>query len=187
MTEHTPAADSPPQRGVIYTLGCGELLPEHLCRRLMSLDVSFVVDVRSAPFEISRPDLYPSALKGLLEAQEIRVVSMSDTLGDRPEDVSVYVQGGKHIDYQRCRQRPWFQRGVERLHKAYSLGLRVCVLGREPDPCKSHLARAIGEALWELHGVELKHLTASGPLLCQHEVRRIVVGQWGQPMHLSWA
>lgn len=176
----------PTPASAIYTLGCGEMLPEHICRRLESLEVEFIVEVRSKPFAIDRPDLYPSQLQALFEEREFKYLDMSAQLGDRPEDLSVYARGGQRIDYQKCRQRAWAQEGLARLLKAYELGLRLCLLGREPDPCKSHLARFIGESLWEDHHIESRHLTAGGSWMSQADVRQ-QLARWNEPIDLSAA
>lgn len=176
----------PTSAGAIYTLGCGEMLPEHICRRLESLDVEYIVEVRSKPFAIDRPDLYPSHLQTLFEERAFKYLDMSAQLGDRPEDLSVYARGGQRVDYQKCRQRSWAMEGIQRLHKAYTLGLRLCLLGRQPDPCKSHLARFIGEALWDEHQIESRHLTAGGSWMSQADVRQ-QLARWNELISLSAA
>lgn len=183
MSQEQPQPSSP-TAGVIYTIGVGELLAEHLCRRLESLEVEFVIDVRSPPFSIDRPDLYPSQLERVFTEHELRYVNMSDQLGDRPKDVSVYTRGGQRVDYRKCRQRDWAKEGLSRLLKAYQLGLRICLLGRHPDPCHSHVARFIGEAIWDEHQIEARHLMASGSWSTQNDIRQLLA-RWGQELHLS--
>ncbi len=177
--------DEAPLEPAIYTMGCGDLLREHLLRRLQHRRITHVVDLRSAPFEFSRRDLMPPALHSFLAEHDIKYLYLGDSLGDRPEDVSVYLQGGAQIDYLRCRERAWAQAALDRLMRAHDLGFRLMLLGREADPCRCMRARLVGRMLLE-RGVSPRHITAFDSLMTQAQVLRVITRIWREDPTLSW-
>lgn len=182
MTSH----DSPPEdSGVLYTMGCGDMLREHISRRCESLGVTFIVDVRSPPFEYGRSALNPRPLSEFLAQREIKYVDMHEGLGDRPADLSLWVQQGRTVDYERYAQRLSAQDSLDRLVEAYNMGLRICVLDREPDARKSHRARFIGYCMKQ-RGIHVKHLEPAGAWRSQDEVERIAGMLWKRSFRFSW-
>lgn len=177
--------NAPELAGAIYTLGTGDMLLEHISRRCEALGVEYLIDLRSPPYDFNRRDLFPHPLSEYLAERDIRYVNMHQTLGDRPEDVSVYVQGGRRVDYRKCYDRPWALQGMQRLLHAHELGLRICLLDREPDPRKSHRARFLGPWLAQ-HNIATRHLAPSGAWLTQREVEHLIETVWDQKTYLAW-
>lgn len=169
----------------IYTLGTGDMLLEHISRRCECLGVEYIIDLRSPPYDFGRKDLWPKPLHDYLAEREIRYVNMHQSLGDRPDDISVYVQSGRRIDYRKCYDRQWAQQGLQRILNAYELDLRICLLDREADPRKSHRARFIGPWLAQ-QNIPVRHLATSGTWLTQREVEHMIESVWTQKTHLSW-
>jgi len=160
------------QGAAIYTLGIGDLFVENLARWLEAREVEYLIDIRSPPYRIDRPELEPGALSKLLKARETKYLNLNKQLGDRPKDIAL--RSGGLIDYRRYRARAYAREGLERIEKAWELGARICVLGREADPVISHRARLIGQELHE-RGYTIRHLTHQGSRLMTHaELLRVL-------------
>lgn len=154
-------------QGVLFTIGTGDLLLPHLSRRLEYRDISHVIDVRTSPFALHRMDVMPDSLDAHLAERGIRYVNLSESLGDRPRDVSVFVQG--HIDPARYWSRPWAQEGLTRLFNAYQQGLRVAILDRDDDVYTAHRAVCLGA--WLLRqDIDPRHITLFDHELSQRGV-----------------
>lgn len=141
-------------QGVVFTIGAGDLSLEHLSRRIEYRDISYVIDVRTRPVALYSPQ--HEALDAHLGERGIRYVDLSESLGDRPRDVSVFVQG--ELDPARFWSRPWAQEGLTRLFNAYQQGLRIAILDRDDDLLSSHRARCLGAWLWR-QDIEPRHIT----------------------------
>lgn len=167
----------------IYTLGVGDYFLDNIARVIESREVEYVIDVRSPPHSFLREELFPDVLEPYLFARGTRYLNLSDKLGDRPSDVSLLGHGGV-IDYQRYRQRDQAQLGLDRIEAAWKMGCRVCVLGREPDPVRSHRARLVGHGLYE-RGLRVRHLLHQGGKLMTHEELLQFVWNVRQTIHRS--
>ena len=175
MTRH--ASMFSPQGGALYTLGCGHMLGERVVTTLEAREVGFVFDLRSPPFDLSRPDLEPDALGARFEAAGTRYVRAHEELGDRPQDISLYVESGARIDYTKYAARESAKRMLARLEDAWQGGYRVALLGRTSDPALAHRARFVSEALYQRAGIVARHLVVMGSSTISHtEVRRMI---WG--------
>ena len=97
----------------------------------------------------------------------------------------MWFQQGRTIDYERYAQRLSAQACIDRLVEAYTMGLRICVLDREPDARKSHRARFIGHRL-RLRGVDVRHLEPAGAWRSQDEVERISGMLRKRSFRFSW-
>jgi hypothetical protein len=81
------------------------------------------------------------------------------------------------VDYEACRQRPAFRRGIERLGTAWEQGQRLALLCSESRPQDCHRSKLLGVALAE-EGIEVMYLDEDGTPLTQQEVMdRLLGGQ----------
>lgn len=160
------------QGAAIYTLGVGDLFVENLARWLEPREVEYLIDLRSPPYRIDRPELEPEELSRYLKARGTKYLNLSKKLGDRPKDIAL--RSGGLIDYRKYRTRSYAREGLERIERAWELKSRVCILGREADPVLSHRARLIGQELHE-RGYTIRHLTHQGSRLMTHaELLRVL-------------
>ncbi|HTQ61467.1 MAG TPA: DUF488 domain-containing protein [Candidatus Solibacter sp.] len=120
----------------IYTIGYGGRSIEDLLATLKRERVRFLIDVRSNPVSQFNPDFSADPLRGKLQSIGIRYVYMGDTLGGRPKDETCYENG--HVIYARVLEKSFFKTGIERLLKAYTHGIRVCLFCSEirPEDCQ---------------------------------------------------
>ncbi len=58
------------------------------------------------------------AVETHLQTYGIRYVFMGDTLGGQPDDSSCYDDAGK-VDYEKCRQKTFFLRRIERVNQVW--------------------------------------------------------------------
>lgn len=162
--------------GRIFSIGHGGRSLDALAQQLRRLDVPYLIDVRSSPYSRYQPEFSREPLSRLLALQQIRYVFMGDLLGGRPDDPDCYDDEGK-VDYQRCRTKPFFQRGIERLLTAYTKAMHVCLLCSEGKPWECHRSKLIGWALEE-QGVHVEHVLPDGSLRSQEQViEQLTAGQ----------
>ena len=161
----------------LYTVGYGARSIDEFLTLLEEWGIVFLLDVRSRPYSRYKPDFSKDALESHLKGKGIRYVFMGDTLGGQPDDPDCYTADGK-VDYDVCRQKPFFQAGIDRLSRAWHQGHAVVLMCSEGKPEQCHRSKLIGPAL-EAAGIPVIHIDENGQPLSQEAVLMRVVG--GQP------
>lgn len=123
----TNPSDAGQDRVPIYTIGYGARTVDQLLAVLKTQQIAFVIDVRSAPYSRFKPEFNKNALQREIQTHEIRYTYMGDTLGGRPNDPTCYTDG--KVDYDKIKQKDFYQHGIGRLQQAYAQHLRC----RTPD------------------------------------------------------
>ncbi|HAJ38661.1 MAG TPA: hypothetical protein DCL15_23590, partial [Chloroflexi bacterium] len=100
----------------IYTIGYGDRDLDRFIAVLEANAIAYLLDVRSAPYSRFKPEFSKEALAKALAEHGIRYVYLGDKLGGRPDDPTCYVDG--RVDYDKVRERSFFQAGVERIETA---------------------------------------------------------------------
>ncbi len=96
---------------------------------------------------------------------------MGDTLGGRPKDSSCYV--GNKIDYNKVREKPFFQRGITYLHTAWEKQLRIALMCSEAKPQECHRSKLIGNVLIE-QNIDVAHIDETGATKTQLQINHII-------------
>src|SRR5438045_1657198 len=109
----------------MYTIGYGSRSVEELIRLLEQHQIEFLIDIRSQPYSKFKPEYSKDALEEHLRQAGLRYVFMGDSLGGRPKDQSCYVNG--KVDYEKLKDKPFYQEGIARLHTALEKDLRVAL------------------------------------------------------------
>jgi len=161
----------------LYTVGYGARTIDDFLALLELWGIAFLLDVRSRPYSRYKPDFSKDALEQHLKGRGIRYVFMGDTLGGQPADPDCYTDDGK-VDYEICRQKPFFLEGISRLQSAWQLGHAVALMCSEGKPEQCHRSKLIGPALEEA-GIPVIHIDENDQPLSQEEVLMRVIG--GQP------
>ena len=78
----------------VWTVGHSNRTIEDFVDMLKSVNISAVADVRSIPFSRYSPQFNGKALCAFLSKAHIRYVFLGESLGARPDDPSVYREGG---------------------------------------------------------------------------------------------
>jgi uncharacterized protein (DUF488 family) len=157
----------------ILTIGYGNQSVATVIDRLVNENIQYLIDVRSMPYSKYKPDFSRESLSIDLSRNNIKYLFMGDTLGGRPKDVGCYTQG--KVDYEKVRSKDFFIRGMERLKKAYSQNLSICLFCSEGHPGHCHRSKLIAAALSD-EGIEVNHITSDGSIMSQDEVIEDLVG-----------
>lgn len=172
-----PTNDASPahQGGVVFTVGYGGDTADHLVARLDAAGVTHVADVRSRPASRFRPEYNGPALQARLAQSGIGYVFLGADLGGRPDDPSCYTSDGR-VDYRLIREKPFFARGLERVHSGASRHLRICLLCSEGRPESCHRTKLVAQALVEQFGVDVQHIDPDGRVIAHKDVLARVDG-----------
>ncbi len=166
MTEHAPP---------IYTIGYGDRTIEHFVAVLEANAIAYLLDVRTAPYSRFKPEFSKDALAKTLTEHGIRYVYVGDKLGGRPDDPACYVDG--RVDYDKVREQPFFQAGIERVEAAHRQRLRVVLMCSEGKPEQCHRSKLIGETL-VARGVEVAHIDERDQVITHDAaIQRLTDGQ----------
>ena len=129
----------------IYTIGYGSRSIEEFIEVLHQHEIVYLIDVRSAPYSRYKPEFSKAQLANALEQHGIRYVFMGDTLGGRPDDETCYVNG--KLDYEKVKEREYYQHGIERLHTAFLQQQSVVLMCSEGKPEACHRCKLIAATL----------------------------------------
>jgi uncharacterized protein (DUF488 family) len=166
-----PAGSHPP----LYTIGYGARTLDEFLAALIANGIEYLIDVRTAPYSKFKPEFSKELLQHHVERAGIRYLFMGDTLGGQPRDPACHTDG--KVDYDKVRAQPFFQAGLERLHRAFEQQRRVALMCSEGRPEQCHRSKLIGETL-AAAGVPLRHIDEDGQLLTQTQViDRLTQGQ----------
>ncbi len=160
----------------IYTIGYGAREMDAFVQVLRTNGIVYLIDVRSKPYSRYKPEFSKDALQRHLAEHGIRYVFMGDALGGRPPDPDCYTDG--KVDYDKCRQKAFFQEGIGRLRRAWEQELPVVILCSEGKPETCHRSKLIARAL-VAGGIDVLHIDEQDRLVSQEEVMLRLTG--GQP------
>ena len=159
----------------IYTIGYGSRSIAEFIEVLHQHEIAYLIDVRSAPYSRYKPEFSKAALAKELEQHGIRYVFMGDTLGGRPDDETCYVNG--KLDYEKVKEREYYQRGIERLHAAFSQQHAVVLMCSEGKPEECHRCKLIGATL-TTQKIPVIHIDENDEQVTQENViERLTGGQ----------
>jgi uncharacterized protein (DUF488 family) len=153
-----PLPNAAPDGGgapTLHTIGYGARSLDELVAALKAHRIEYLLDVRSSPYSKFKPEFTKEALEAVLKTHGIRYVFVGDTLGGQPRDPDCYTDG--KVNYEKVRQQPFFQAGLERLRKAHEQHLRAALMCSEGRPEQCHRSKLIGESLHAL-GIPICHL-----------------------------
>jgi uncharacterized protein (DUF488 family) len=170
-------------RAPIFTVGYGGRSLEEFVALLQRHAIRFLIDVRSRPYSRFKPEFSKEFLDDRLRQCGIQYVFLGDNLGGRPEDQSCYTDG--KVDYEKCREQPFFREGIARLCTAWEKNLRVALMCSEGKPEECHRSKLIGSSLIN-HSIDVIHIDENGDLITQEQaIHRLTGGQldlFGPPL-----
>lgn len=141
---------------------------DEVVAQLKKQGIEFVVDVRSQPYSKYQPEFSKNTLAQHLARADLHYIMMGDQLGGRPDDPTCYTENG-NVDYGQCRQRDFFQAGIQRLLTACERGYSLALLCSEGNPANCHRSGLIGSELYD-RGVQVFHLMPDGSSKLQCDV-----------------
>ena len=159
----------------IYTIGYGNRPIAEFIEVLHQHEIAYLIDVRSTPYSRYKPEFSKAPLAKALEQRGIRYVFMGDTLGGRPDDETCYING--RLDYERVKEREYYQRGIERLYTAFSQQCSVILMCSETKPEECHRCKLIGATLIT-QNIPVIHIDENSEQVTQEQViERLTGGQ----------
>ena len=151
----------------IYTLGYGSRSMDEFMAVLAAQQITYLVDVRSAPYSRYKPEFSKDQLENHLRQNGVRYLYLGDKLGGKPPDPACYEEG--KVIYERVRESLRFKEGIERLRRAFEQQLRVVLMCSEGKPSACHRSKLIGVVLAE-QNIPVLHIDENGDLRTQDEV-----------------
>ena len=159
----------------IYTIGYGSRSIAEFVEVLQQSEIAYLIDVRSIPYSRYKPEFSKKPLANEMEQHGIRYVYMGDLLGGKPDDETCYVNG--MVDYKKVQNAEFYQRGIERLHIAFSQQQRVALMCSEEKPEHCHRCKLIGVTL-TTEDLPVIHIDENSEQMTQEQViERITGGQ----------
>ena len=159
----------------IYTIGYGSRSIAEFIEVLQQYGIAYLIDVRSVPHSSYKPEFSKKPLGNEVEQHGIRYVYMGDLLGGKPDDESCYVNG--IVDYEKVKETEFYQRGIERLHTAFSQQQRAALMCSEEKPEHCHRCKLIAVTL-TAQDLPVIHIDENIEQVTQEQViERITGGQ----------
>ncbi len=148
------------QRKAIVTIGYGNRPSDVFVELLMQNCLEFVCDVRSTPISSRFPTFSRNELEGRLKQAGLRYLFMGDTLGARPKDPALYVNG--RASYEAISASTAFREGIERVKRGCQR-YRLALMCAEKEPLDCHRAILVARHL-SASGLDVDHIDAQGNL-----------------------
>ena len=146
------------QRSPIFTVGYSKYGIDSFFSLLRDNGIHRVLDVRSTPYSYQR-EFDSKYLPGVLRSSGVEYHFKGDTLGGRPSDPSVYVNG--QVDYFLLAETDKFQFALLDVINQANEGIVQVLVCVESDPSECHRSLLIAEQLYR-SGIEVIHLLTNG-------------------------
>ena len=162
----------------LYSIGHGQKTQEEFLAELKSLDIHFLVDVRTSPYSKWVPQFNQGIIESWLQQERIRYIYMGDYIGGRPQNDICYDEEGC-FDYHRMAEESSFKTGLHRLIDANSKNCRVSIMCSESNPLECHRSKLIGRELYFVHQISMNHIVAINKIIRQEEIMKTLTkGAW---------
>lgn len=159
----------------VYTIGYGSRSVEELIQLLKANGVAYLVDIRTKPYSMFKPEFSRDPLSAVLARAGIKYVFLGDSLGGMPDDPESYTDG--KVDYEKLGKRPFFLSGISRIRDGASKGHVMALMCSEGKPHECHRSKLVGEIL-TADEIDVLHIDENGKIQSQDTViRRITGGQ----------
>ncbi len=152
----------------ILTIGHSNHSLEAFLALLRGAGVTAIADVRSSPSSRHCPHFDREPLRAPLHGAGIEYVFLGHSLGGRPADPSLFVDGV--ADYERMAKTREFGRGIERVMDG-ARRFRVALMCIERDPLDCHRFLMVSRALKE-RGCPVGHVMADGTVEAMGETEQ---------------
>jgi uncharacterized protein (DUF488 family) len=143
-----------------------------------------VIDVRSQPTSRYCPQFNRPALRDALRGR-FGYAYMGDSLGGRPEDLSLYDDAG-HVLYGPLSRHPSFVAGLEALEKNRDRR-RMALMCSEADPLSCHrflvVTRTLVQRGW--NPADILHILGDGSAVAETQLAfqgRLLEDSWRSPL-----
>ncbi len=145
---------------LLYSIGHSDHEIDAFIALLKQHDIDVLVDVRSQPYSRWVSQFNRESLVRAVEAAGLRYVWLGDALGGRPGDPSLYDEDRSLPDYDRLREHPAYQSGIDKL-LAFADQATVAMMCSEGDYSKCHRTLLITPTLLD-RGIRVVHILPDG-------------------------
>lgn len=167
----------------IYTVGHSNIEPKIFIEHLKQYNIDLLVDVRSKPYSQYASSFNKDDIERLCKANQINYVFMGNSLGGKPDDVSVYperpslgdkqgervVRDGNKAAYHVLSEKSYFLEGIDKLIQQ-TRNKTVCIMCSEGQPYECHRNLLITPAL-EGKGIEVLHILPDGTVINSEQLK----------------
>jgi uncharacterized protein (DUF488 family) len=144
----------------VYTIGHSDHTSEDFVDLLRRYGIKLVVDVRSQPYSRWVHQFNRELLVHALQEAEIDYRYRGDSLGGRPQDLSLYDPGEERPDYRRLEQTPKYQAAISELLDLAN-NAPTAILCSEGDHHHCHRHLLIAQTLLD-RGTQVLHIQPDG-------------------------
>ena len=161
----------------MFTIGCSNGSLDDLFAEIRRFGINALADVRSTPYSAYTPQFNRENLAEACRKEGVAYVYLGDEFGamrTKPEPmsdgtVSAPVTDGI-VDFTKVRQTEAFQRGVERVSRGLSKGLRIALMCTELEPERCHRAVMVSPVLLTLSEDTVLILASRSPPSSAREI-----------------
>jgi uncharacterized protein (DUF488 family) len=156
--------------GGLYSIGYGNRKIETFVSLLKLYQINLLIDIRSSPFSRFNPSYRKEKLKSILLENKIEYQFLGDTLGGKPSDANMFVNGV--LNHELIWNTQTFQSAVETVINLASTEHRVVIMCCELNPDQCHRKTLVGEYVNRI-GKNIYHIDKVG--LIQNEFHKRIV------------
>lgn len=160
----------------ILSVGHSTLTYETFVRRLKSVGVTAIADVRSSPFSRHLPHFNQDVLKDTLAQDGIAYVFLGQELGGRPQGQKYYTNG--IADYEKMATSSSFKEGICRVIEG-SQKYNIAMMCSEHNPLDCHRCLLVGRALIE-QDLDINHILSNGGIVSHVKIESQLLAMLGK-------
>ncbi len=153
---------------ICYTIGHSNHSVNTFILLLKQYKISYLVDVRSAPYSKFANQFNKESLENELKKNKILYKYMGQILGGRCNNPELQFEDGC-VNYQALSQTTSFQEGLEKLFRNIQKGFQIALMCAEKDPYTCHRFVLISKNL-QIKNIEILHILENGELLPNEEI-----------------
>jgi len=162
----------------VFSIGHGNKTIDQFMSELHSFGIEYLIDIRSKPYSKFSQHFSQQSLETIIKREHITYVYMGKELGGLPiHDSTCFTKDGK-VDYDKLKEKDFFKGSLQRLLKASSQGIKVCIMCSESDPKTCHRSKLIGVEL-QKEGIILQHIIGVSKIITQDKLENILTNGWG--------
>ena len=141
----------------IFTIGYSSFQLDVFFDTLKKYEINAVVDVRSSPYSLYKPEFNRDSIKKSLTSNKIAYVFLGEECGARLNDSKFYING--KVSYDLVAESPVFKGGLERIKKGMETHT-IVLMCAEKDPITCHRTILISRKLSP--ELAIKHILGDG-------------------------
>lgn len=152
----------------VYTIGYTAFEINKFIEVLKIFNINCLVDVRSTPRSSYYTDFDDYNLRNTLKNHQIVYRNYKEEFGARQDNKDFYSKEG-YLDFEKFAKSEQFNRGIDKIKKAYEMNFNVCLMCAEKDPFNCHRTILVSKNLKE-NGFDVQHILADETTCSQDDI-----------------